>query len=70
MDVGRARAGQLPEVISRCRRSDDKGEEAVLGYINTTSTRECTFRLGFAGESVRVLMYVGKKIMPEQRLAA
>ncbi|MFB2533045.1 hypothetical protein ACEYYA_12820 [Paracoccus sp. p3-h83] len=40
------------------------------GYINTTSTRESTFRPGFAGESVRVLMYVGMKIEPEQRLAA
>jgi len=57
-------------VISRCWTSDDKGAEAVPGYINTTSTRECTFRPGFAGESVRVLMYVGMKIEPEQRLAA
>lgn len=60
------------------RRFDDRGWSGRASdrgnrhspYINTTSTRECTFRPGFAGESVRVLMYVGMKIQPEQRLAA
>jgi hypothetical protein len=68
--VVRARAGELPEVISRGWKSDDRGAAAVPSYINTTSTRECTGRPGFACESVRMLMYVGVNIEPKQRLVA
>ena len=40
------------------------------GQINATSTCECAFRAGFAGHCGRMLMFVGMKIAPDQRLGA
>jgi hypothetical protein len=40
------------------------------GYINATSTCDCTLRAGFAVEPVRMLMGAGVKIAPDQRLVA
>ena len=40
------------------------------GYINATSTCDCAFRAGFAGQSVRVPTDARVKNSPEQRLNA
>ena len=45
---------------------DPVGRET--GYINATSTCDCTFRARFAGQCVRVPMDALVKIAPEQRL--
>ena len=39
-------------------------------YINATSTCDCTFRAGFAGQCVRVPMAARVKTAQEQRLGA
>lgn len=59
------------EVVTTKRGLSDQGRGGwERCYINTTSTRECTVRPGFASEVVRMLMYVGLKNEPEQRVAA
>jgi hypothetical protein len=40
------------------------------GYINATSTCDCTFRVGFAGQSVQMSMDARVKIVPDQRVGA
>jgi hypothetical protein len=40
------------------------------GYINATSTCDCTFRAGFAGQCVRVPMAARGETAQEQRLGA
>ena len=42
----------------------------LSGYINATSTCDCTFQSSFAGQCVRVPTDVRVKIAPDQRLGA
>lgn len=44
--------------------------EQIIGYINATSTCDCTFRAGFARQSVQVPMDARVKDVPDQRLGA
>jgi hypothetical protein len=43
-------------------------QDSGRGYINTTSTRECGFRAGFAGEYRRMWLNTGSQISGYQSL--